>query len=145
MKRLRFSCFENIWLKYSLWTFLIVMVKFIFQFFLKWNYLFFQSAGRLMRAIFEIVLSRGWAQLTDKTMNLCKMIDKRMWVSHSLLFIKSLYYVLLAKEMILFLYPCFPQVAVNVSTATVQEATRGSHQKDWEEKLPLWAPLWPKS
>ncbi|MGH0127821.1 UNVERIFIED_CONTAM: hypothetical protein FKN15_052455 [Acipenser sinensis] len=37
-----------------------------------------QSAGRLMRAIFEIVLNRGWAQLTDKTVNLCKMIDKRM-------------------------------------------------------------------
>lgn len=33
-----------------------------------------------MRAIFEIVLNRGWAQLTDKTMNLCKMIDKRMQV-----------------------------------------------------------------
>uniref|UniRef100_A0A671XUH0 U5 small nuclear ribonucleoprotein 200 kDa helicase n=1 Tax=Sparus aurata TaxID=8175 RepID=A0A671XUH0_SPAAU len=42
-----------------------------------------QSAGRLMRAIFEIVLNRGWAQLTDKTMNLCKMIDKRMWQSMS--------------------------------------------------------------
>ena len=42
------------------------------------NYILPQSAGRLMRAIFEIVLSRGWAQLTDKTMNLCKMIDKRM-------------------------------------------------------------------
>uniref|UniRef100_A0A4W4GXY6 U5 small nuclear ribonucleoprotein 200 kDa helicase n=1 Tax=Electrophorus electricus TaxID=8005 RepID=A0A4W4GXY6_ELEEL len=42
-----------------------------------------QSAGRLMRAIFEIVLGRGWAQLTDKTMNLCKMIDKRMWLSMS--------------------------------------------------------------
>lgn len=40
--------------------------------------LFPQSAGRLMRAIFEIVLNRGWAQLTDKTLNLCKMIDKRM-------------------------------------------------------------------
>uniref|UniRef100_A0A8C6VLA8 U5 small nuclear ribonucleoprotein 200 kDa helicase n=1 Tax=Naja naja TaxID=35670 RepID=A0A8C6VLA8_NAJNA len=40
-----------------------------------------QSAGRLMRAIFEIVLNRGWAQLTDKTLNLCKMIDKRMWQS----------------------------------------------------------------
>lgn len=39
---------------------------------------FLQSAGRLMRAIFEIVLNRGWAQLTDKTLNLCKMIDKRM-------------------------------------------------------------------
>ncbi|KFV65632.1 U5 small nuclear ribonucleoprotein 200 kDa helicase, partial [Dryobates pubescens] len=37
--------------------------------------------GRLMRAIFEIVLNRGWAQLTDKTLNLCKMIDKRMWQS----------------------------------------------------------------
>uniref|UniRef100_A0A672JN97 Activating signal cointegrator 1 complex subunit 3 n=1 Tax=Salarias fasciatus TaxID=181472 RepID=A0A672JN97_SALFA len=42
-----------------------------------------QSAGRLMRAIFEIVLNRGWAQLTDKTLNLCKMIDKRMWQSMS--------------------------------------------------------------
>uniref|UniRef100_A0A670Z821 U5 small nuclear ribonucleoprotein 200 kDa helicase n=1 Tax=Pseudonaja textilis TaxID=8673 RepID=A0A670Z821_PSETE len=40
-----------------------------------------QSAGRLMRAIFEIVLNHGWAQLTDKTLNLCKMIDKRMWQS----------------------------------------------------------------
>ncbi|GAB0200183.1 U5 small nuclear ribonucleoprotein 200 kDa helicase [Grus japonensis] len=40
-----------------------------------------QSAGRLMRAIFEIILNRGWAQLTNKTLNLCKMIDKRMWQS----------------------------------------------------------------
>ncbi|ELU09831.1 hypothetical protein CAPTEDRAFT_222545 [Capitella teleta] len=40
-----------------------------------------QSAGRLMRAIFEIVLHRGWAQLADKTLALCKMIDKRMWQS----------------------------------------------------------------
>ncbi|UJR08870.1 hypothetical protein I4U23_013125 [Adineta vaga] len=40
-----------------------------------------QSAGRLMRAIFEMVLLRGWAQLVDKTINLSKMIDKRMWQS----------------------------------------------------------------
>ncbi|CAF1146942.1 unnamed protein product [Didymodactylos carnosus] len=40
-----------------------------------------QSAGRLMRAIFEIVLQRGWAQLVDKTLSLSKMIDKRMWQS----------------------------------------------------------------
>lgn len=40
-----------------------------------------QSAGRLMRAIFEICLHRGWAQLTDRSLNLCKMIDKRMWLS----------------------------------------------------------------
>lgn len=42
-----------------------------------------QSSGRLMRAIFEIVLNRGWAQLADKSVNLCKMIDKRMWLSMS--------------------------------------------------------------
>ncbi|OVA00708.1 Helicase [Macleaya cordata] len=38
-----------------------------------------QSAGRLMRALFEIVLKRGWAQLAEKALNLCKMIGKRMW------------------------------------------------------------------
>lgn len=37
-----------------------------------------QSAGRLIRAIFEIVLHRGWAQLTDKALALCKMVNKRM-------------------------------------------------------------------
>lgn len=42
-----------------------------------------QSAGRLSRAIFEIVLHHGWAQLADKALALCKMIDKRMWQSMS--------------------------------------------------------------
>lgn len=40
-----------------------------------------QSANRLIRAMFEIALNRGWAQLTDKTLYLSKMIDKRMWMS----------------------------------------------------------------
>ncbi|CAL4954921.1 unnamed protein product [Urochloa decumbens] len=38
-----------------------------------------QSAGRLLRALFEIVLKRGWAQLAEKALNLCKMVDKQMW------------------------------------------------------------------
>lgn len=42
-----------------------------------------QSAARLMRAIYEIVLHRGWAQLAEKTLTLCKMIDRRMWQSMS--------------------------------------------------------------
>lgn len=42
-----------------------------------------QSAARLLRAIFEIVLHRGWAQLADKCLVLCKMIDRRMWQSMS--------------------------------------------------------------
>ena len=37
-----------------------------------------QSAGRLVRAIFEIVLHHGWAQLADKALSLCKMVDRRM-------------------------------------------------------------------
>ncbi|ESN94050.1 hypothetical protein HELRODRAFT_102998 [Helobdella robusta] len=42
-----------------------------------------QSASRLMRAIYEIVLHREWAQLADKALALCKMIDRRMWQSMS--------------------------------------------------------------
>ena len=42
-----------------------------------------QSAARLMRAIHEIVLYSGWAQMADKTLSLCKMIDRRMWQSLS--------------------------------------------------------------
>uniref|UniRef100_A0A7N0T061 RNA helicase n=1 Tax=Kalanchoe fedtschenkoi TaxID=63787 RepID=A0A7N0T061_KALFE len=38
-----------------------------------------QSAGRLLRALFEIVLKRGWAQLAEKTLNMSKMVNKRMW------------------------------------------------------------------
>ena len=38
-----------------------------------------QSAGRIIRSIFEICLKRGWAAVAEKTLNLCKMIDHRMW------------------------------------------------------------------
>ncbi|KAG2326267.1 hypothetical protein Bca52824_008995 [Brassica carinata] len=36
-----------------------------------------QSAGRLVRALYEIVLKRGWAQ--QKALNLSKMVGKKMW------------------------------------------------------------------
>ena len=39
------------------------------------------SAGRLMRCLFEICLKRGWANLTEKSMALCKMVSRRMWGS----------------------------------------------------------------
>eukprot|EP01059_Diplonema_ambulator_P004905 TRINITY_DN14625_c0_g1_i3.p1 TRINITY_DN14625_c0_g1~~TRINITY_DN14625_c0_g1_i3.p1 ORF type:complete len:1254 (+),score=521.60 TRINITY_DN14625_c0_g1_i3:182-3943(+) len=42
-----------------------------------------QSAGRVMRAMFEIVLKRGWAELADKVLGVAKMVEKRMWLSHS--------------------------------------------------------------
>ena len=38
-----------------------------------------QSAGRIMRALFEICLKRGWAQVSLIILNVCKMIEKRMW------------------------------------------------------------------
>lgn len=42
-----------------------------------------QSAGRLMRCLYEICLRRGWAGLTDKALSLCKMVNHRMWGSQS--------------------------------------------------------------
>lgn len=32
---------------------------------------------------FDLVLYRGWAQLADKALTLCKMVDRRMWQSMS--------------------------------------------------------------
>jgi pre-mRNA-splicing helicase BRR2 len=40
-----------------------------------------QSAGRIIRAIFELCLKRGWSQLARKALDLCKMVDKRSWLS----------------------------------------------------------------
>jgi pre-mRNA-splicing helicase BRR2 len=42
-----------------------------------------QSACRLMRAIFEICLKKGWASLSEKVLQLCKMVEKRTWGSQS--------------------------------------------------------------
>eukprot|EP00002_Diphylleia_rotans_P023954 TRINITY_DN471_c0_g2_i6.p1 TRINITY_DN471_c0_g2~~TRINITY_DN471_c0_g2_i6.p1 ORF type:complete len:1922 (+),score=509.87 TRINITY_DN471_c0_g2_i6:33-5798(+) len=42
-----------------------------------------QSAARILRALFEIVVKRGWAQLAEKCLNLAKMVEKRMWGSQS--------------------------------------------------------------
>ena len=40
-----------------------------------------QSASRIVRAIFEVVLVNNWAQLAEKVLSLCKMVDRRMWQS----------------------------------------------------------------
>lgn len=42
-----------------------------------------QSAGRLFRAIYEISLRKGWASLTRTTLEICKMVEKRLWFSNS--------------------------------------------------------------
>ncbi|KAL2915246.1 Pre-mRNA-splicing helicase BRR2 [Polyrhizophydium stewartii] len=42
-----------------------------------------QSAGRILRAVFEMCLKRGWAALARKALDLCKMVDKRIWLSMS--------------------------------------------------------------
>ncbi|OBT45331.1 pre-mRNA-splicing helicase BRR2 [Pseudogymnoascus sp. WSF 3629] len=38
-----------------------------------------QSAGRILRAIFEITLKKGWSSVAKTTLELCKMAEKRMW------------------------------------------------------------------
>jgi pre-mRNA-splicing helicase BRR2 len=42
-----------------------------------------QSANRIMRALFDIALKKGWAALADKTLNLCKMVERRMTLSQN--------------------------------------------------------------
>eukprot|EP01038_Epipyxis_sp_PR26KG_P008839 gene8839-11930_t len=42
-----------------------------------------QSACRLMRALFEIAIKRGWASLSEKLLNVCKMVERRQWLSQS--------------------------------------------------------------
>ena len=37
-----------------------------------------QSAGRILRAMFEICLKRGWAIPAKCCLDLCKMVEKRM-------------------------------------------------------------------
>jgi pre-mRNA-splicing helicase BRR2 len=42
-----------------------------------------QSAGRILRALFEITVCKRWAGLANKVLQLCKMVDKRMWASQT--------------------------------------------------------------
>ena len=42
-----------------------------------------QSACRLMRALFELSLKRGWASLASKVLTVCKMVERRTWGSQS--------------------------------------------------------------
>jgi len=42
-----------------------------------------QSAGRLVRALFEIALKRGWAALAERCLYFSQMVDKRMWSTQS--------------------------------------------------------------
>jgi pre-mRNA-splicing helicase BRR2 len=40
-----------------------------------------QSASRIMRGLFEIALKKGWAQLAENLLNICKMVERRQWYS----------------------------------------------------------------
>eukprot|EP00611_Tribonema_gayanum_P026985 TRINITY_DN6549_c0_g3_i1.p1 TRINITY_DN6549_c0_g3~~TRINITY_DN6549_c0_g3_i1.p1 ORF type:complete len:2065 (-),score=717.17 TRINITY_DN6549_c0_g3_i1:1631-7681(-) len=42
-----------------------------------------QSAARILRALFEIALKRGWAALADRALTLCLMVERRCWLSQS--------------------------------------------------------------
>eukprot|EP00127_Corallochytrium_limacisporum_P005628 Clim_evm7s210 gene=Clim_evmTU7s210 len=40
-----------------------------------------QSAGRLMRAMYEVCLAKGWAQSAAKCLSYCKMVNRRQWTA----------------------------------------------------------------
>jgi pre-mRNA-splicing helicase BRR2 len=44
-----------------------------------------QSAARIMRGIFEICLKKGWANVAETALTVCKMVDRRMWGCMTLL------------------------------------------------------------
>ena len=37
------------------------------------------SLGRIMRALFEICLRRGWCELTSLMLDYCKAVDRQIW------------------------------------------------------------------
>jgi replicative superfamily II helicase len=78
-----------------------------------------QSAGRLMRALFEIALKRGWAQLALRLLTLCKMVDKRMWSS----------------QVMIHLYILYTECITIVSIETIQRYTRRYCEKDREKRF----------
>lgn len=42
-----------------------------------------QSAGRLLRALYEIALLQKWSALAKSILNMCKMVENRMWLNNS--------------------------------------------------------------
>ena len=42
-----------------------------------------QSAGRIVRALFDIVRRRGWAALAERCLALCQMVERRLWQSQT--------------------------------------------------------------
>lgn len=38
-----------------------------------------QNAPRIARALFEIVLRRGWSSLTDTMLTVCKSLELQLW------------------------------------------------------------------
>lgn len=42
-----------------------------------------QSAARLVRALFQVAVGRGWAPLADRCLRLCKSVSRRQWTSQS--------------------------------------------------------------
>lgn len=42
-----------------------------------------QSASRLLRALYTLCLNKKWAALSRLTLDICKMVESRMWLSNS--------------------------------------------------------------
>ena len=42
-----------------------------------------QSAGRILRALFEMCLKHGWSAVAKMALNMCKMVERRMWLTNT--------------------------------------------------------------
>lgn len=42
-----------------------------------------QSAGRLFRALYDLALRKGWSKLSKSLLNICKMVEKKLWLTNT--------------------------------------------------------------
>ena len=42
-----------------------------------------QSAGRILRALFEMCLKNRWSSVAKMALNMCKMVEQRMWLTNT--------------------------------------------------------------
>ncbi|CAB1334134.1 unnamed protein product, partial [Coregonus sp. 'balchen'] len=86
-----------------------------------------QNAARIVRALFEIALRKRWPAMTYRLLNLCKVIDKRLWgFAHPLRQFSILPHNVLARleEKKLTVKQCVHQIPSILMEATIQPITR---------------------
>lgn len=88
-----------------------------------------QSAGRIVRALFEICLKRGWAALTHRMLDLCKVSSRLFSVTPARFVVK----IVMPLCCVMFFYDCIRLLCTRPMTCRVQMVSR----RMWLSHSPL--------